>query len=481
MVTQVENFALTMACNTEFLTKEQAYEHVFIATNGLRDVLNEEERTRFGPEPKTWKEMLKRPDSDKWIQAAQEEIQVLLLNGTWSVEELPPGRKTVGNRWVFKLKRKPDGSIERFKARLVAKGFSQRPGFDYDETFSPTATWAVLRTIMAIVAIEDLTLISADISNAFLNGDLDHEVYMDMPEGHDVLGIHKPGAGFVLKLLKALYGLKQAGRQWHIKLDSTLESLGFTKAKVDHSVWIYKKDDTRIIIPAYVDDLMIATKNPEDAQNTLKQLEKVFKLRNLGPTSFILSVNIEHDRSKKQLSLSQKQYIVDLLQHYSMEDCSGVDTPVDPNNKLSKAQTPSNEEEKQKMTSYPYAQLVGSLMYLAICTQPDISYAVGLLGRYSANPGLTHWKAAKHLLRYLQKTKEYKLIYKPDNNQLEPFTTFSDAAFANDIDSRRSTNGYLVKMGTGAVSWSSHLQPIVTLSTTEAEYVSAVRAGQEAI
>ena len=158
--TGVEDFALSAACRTEFLTFEEAYEHVYNATSGFKQSLTQEERLKYGPEPRTWKEMLKRPDAAQWIQAAHEEIQALLQNGTWTAEELPQGRKAVGNRWVFKLKRKPDGSIERYKARLVAKGFSQRPGFDFDETFSPTAKWAALRTIMALITIEDLELIS---------------------------------------------------------------------------------------------------------------------------------------------------------------------------------------------------------------------------------------------------------------------------------------------------------------------------------
>ncbi|PAV20599.1 hypothetical protein PNOK_0322600 [Pyrrhoderma noxium] len=211
--TGVEDFALSAACRTEFLTFEEAYEHVYNATSGFKQSLTQEECLKYGPEPRTWKEMLKRPDAAQWIQAAHEEIQALLQNRTWTAEELPQGRKAVDNRWVFKLKRKPDGSIERYKARLVAKSFSQRPGFDFDETFSPTAKWAALRTIMVLVAIEDLEMISADISNIFLNGEIDHEVYMDIPEGSDILGLNKPGAGYILKLLKALYGLKQAGRQ----------------------------------------------------------------------------------------------------------------------------------------------------------------------------------------------------------------------------------------------------------------------------
>ena len=172
---------------------------------------------------------------------------------------------------------------------------------------------------------------------------------------------------------------------------------------------------------------------------------------------------------------------MDLLEHYHMSDCKSVDTPIDPNHQLSKEQCPTNEEERIKMYDYPYAQLVGSLMYLAICTRPDISFAVGKLGQFSSNPGIAHWKATQHLLRYLQGTKSYKLTYAPDSSQTELFTSYTDADFAGDRSTRRSTSGMVIKVGTGAVSWSSKLQGIVTLSTTEAEYVAAVTAGQEVI
>ena len=152
--------------------------------------------------------------------------------GTFEPVQLPPGRKAIGCRWVFKLKCKADGSIDRYKARLVAKGFAQRPGLDFGQVFAPTARWAALRAIFALAAIEDMEMYSLDISNAFLNGELDHEVYMQQPEGFT----NRYGTGFVLKLNRALYGLKQAGHQWHKKLDSVLKSASFALVCCDHSI-----------------------------------------------------------------------------------------------------------------------------------------------------------------------------------------------------------------------------------------------------
>ena len=258
-----------------------------------------------------------------------------------------------------------------------------------------------------------------------------------------------------------------------------MQGLGFVRVKSDNSIWVFRKDDVRIIVPAYVDDMFIATKDLSQARQVVTDLEKHFQVHDLGDTSFLLGVHIQRERSKRTLTLSQHQYIVDLLQHYGMSDCVAVSTPLDPNCKLSKEQSPQDDKEKATMRAYPYAQLVGSLMYLAIATRPDISYAVGLLGRFSANPGLPHWKAAKHLLRYLKGTMDMKLTYAPDPSQTELFTSYCDADHGGDRDNKRSTSGMIIKMGTGAVSWASRLQAMNTLSTTEAEYISAVSAAQE--
>src|SRR5882762_10102774 len=140
----------------------------------------------------------------------------------WELADLPSGQKAIGSRWVFKVKRNADGSIERYKARLVAKGFSQRPGFDFNETFAPTARFSAICTILALSALEDLHLQSIDISHAFINGDLEEEVFMEQPEGFE-----QGEPGQVLRLKRSLYGLKQASRMWYQKLQTVLIDIGF--------------------------------------------------------------------------------------------------------------------------------------------------------------------------------------------------------------------------------------------------------------
>jgi len=209
---------------------------------------------------------------------------------------------------VFKIKKNADGSFERRKGRLAAQGFSQHPGFDYTEMFAPTPKWAALRAILALAAMEDLYLESVDISSAFLNGKLEEEVYMCQPPG-----FVQKGNNYVWHLLKSLYGLKQAGRCWHKKLNEVFEKMGFSKLLVEHSVWIYC-----IIIPVFIDDMTIASKSMDSINRVKEELQANFELHDLGPTSWLLSVEIIRDIPQHTLSLSQHQNTLTLLECFNL-------------------------------------------------------------------------------------------------------------------------------------------------------------------
>jgi hypothetical protein len=311
-----------------------------------------------------------------------------------------------------------------------------------------------------------------DISSVFLNGDLEEEIYMKQPEGFQEMG-----PGYVCKLSKSLYGLKQAARQWNKKLHTTLLDMGFRRLDSDSSIYIYIKDGVRIIIPIFIDDITLASSSQSALDRVVAELASHFKLRDLGPTSFLLGIEIIRDRAARSIALSQQQYIIDMLQRYGFESCNPLSTPMDPKLNLQKAGELS-ESEKVQMEGIPYLSAIGALNYLALQTRPDICYAVGKLARFSANPSPIHWNAVKHVFRYLQGTKHYKLVYKPDGSE-EMFTTYSDADLSGCKDSGHSTGGYIVKMGTGVISWSSKLQTIIAQSTTEAEYIAAAEAGKE--
>ena len=366
-----------------------------------------------------------------------------------------------------------DGSIDRYRARLVAKGYSQHPGYDFLETFAPTVRVAAVRTILAIAAIEDLELRSIDISHAFLNGELEEDIYMEQPEGFEV-----GGPDHVCKLKKSLYGLKQAGRVWNKKLYATLQEMGFTRIESDNSVYVFIRDDIRIIL--FVDDITLACKSSSVLDQTVKELATHFKLHDLDETSYLLGIKVERDHPNRRIYLSQRQYIVDMLEKYGLSNANPVSTPMDPGLKLSTSMAPQTDDDVAFMKSVPYINAVGSLMYLAITSRPDIAYSVGVLARFNSNPGPLHWKAVKHLLRYCKGTMDLKLVYGPGNSN-EFFTTYSDADHGGNSDNGRSTGGYLVTLGSGAVSWSSKLQSLVALSTTEAEYISAVEAAKEIV
>ena len=427
------------------------------------------------PDPQTYKQASQSMNVEQWNAAMLEEFNWHLANKTWEIVDLPDGQKAIGSKWVYKTKHNADGTIERYKARVVAKGFHQRPGQDYFETFASTMRQATVRIVLALAAIEDMDLRSVDISYAFTNSDIDVEIYMEQPEGF------KQGKkGQVCRLNKSLYGLKQSSRLWGETLEKVLIKLGFKKTYSDASLYIYDRDNIKIIMPVFVDDITLASKSQEALDNFVIELGKHFKLRDLGPTTFLLGVEITRKREQRKLYLSQRQYIVNKLEEFEMANCKPVGTPMDPGSKLTSGQSPKSPEEQREMEKIPYINAVGSLMYLAIMTRPDIAYTVGVLARFNSNPGKAHWLAVKHLFRYLKGTLDMKLEYGPDPAiGSDMFVTFSDADHGGDKDSGKSTSGYMVKLGSGAVCWRSKLQPVVTRSTTEAEYIAAGAAGME--
>jgi len=298
---------------------------------------------------------------------------------------------------------------------------------------------------------------------------------MEQPEG-----FQEHGPNWVWRLLKALYGLKQSPRLWNQKLDTVLHELGFKRIRSDSSLYIWERDKIKVIIPVFVDDLTLASKSKSAIASFKHELAQHFKLHDLGPTSNLLGMQVTRDRSQHRLCLSQRQYIVDMLERFNMTDSAPVTTPMDPGLKLTSAMSPQTVEETASMKLVPYMNAVGTLMYLATSTRPDIAYTVGVLCRFNTNPGLAHWKAVKHLFRYLKGTLDYELVYAPDPSGAL-LTSYTDADHGGNPDNGKSTSGYVLQIGTGAVSWSSKLQPTVSLSTTEAEYVAAVHAGKEVV
>ncbi|KAJ0431334.1 putative RNA-directed DNA polymerase [Helianthus annuus] len=414
-------------------------------------------------EPENYEEASQKSE---WVEAMREEMNALLRNQTWELTPKPSDVTPVSCKWTYKLKQRPDGSVERYKARLVARGFSQTYGVDYEETFSPVAKLTTIRTLLAIAVNKGWKLWQMDVSNAFLYGDLEHTIYMEQPLGF----VDQGRPDYVCKLRKAIYGLKQSSRAWFGKIGEFLEQNGFALSDADSSLFVKKVNDKIVVVLVYVDDLII-TGDVEEEINQLKaNLCVRFKMKDLGRLSHFLGLELTYVGDS--LLLHQTKYASDLLSKFKMAACKPAATPIECNPKLYVEQGRELEDPTE------YRKLVGSLIYLTL-TRPDLSFSVGVLSRFMQCPRKPHMIAMKRVLRYIKGTVEQGVWFKREN---EPkLIGFCDADYAGDLNERRSTTGYVFMYGSGAVSWRSKRQPTVSLSTTEAEYRAAAVAAQECI
>jgi transposase InsO family protein len=417
-------------------------------------------------EPRTFNEAINRPDADLWYAAMTEELKIFEKIGLYEAVERPRDRKIVDSKWVFKIKRGPNGEIERYKARLVAKGFTQVHGIDYTDTFAPVTKFSTIRVLLALAAKYDLEIHQMDVKSAFLNGELEEEIYLHLPPGF------RDSSNLVWKLKRALYGLKQAHKSWYKRLRTVFEGLGFTRSEADHSVFFKVEDGTIVIVAVYVDDKLMLSKDQKIIDQLKVKLAAEYDLTDLGEARWILGMEIIRDRDKHTIELSQCRYIESILERFEMGSSRPVATPMDPNTKLIKL----NEAEVDVKT---YQSALGALMYAMLATRPDIAYAVGVLSKYAATPGQAHWTALKRVYRYLRGTVNMCLTYR--GNSEPDLLAFVDADWASDINDRRSTTGFVFLISGGAVSWSSKKQTSVALSSTEAEYMAAAAATKEAI
>ncbi|GJV48735.1 zinc finger, CCHC-type containing protein [Tanacetum coccineum] len=377
---------------------------------------------------------------------------------------LPPGSKAIKSKWIFKRKLRVDGSIEKFKARLVAKGFTQREGLDYFDTYAPVARTTTIRILIALASINKLIIHQMDVKTAFLNGELEEEVYMEQPEGFVIQGQENK----VCKLIKSLYGLKQAPKQWHQKFDQVILSNGFRINESDKCVYSRFVNGKGVIICLYVDDMLIFGTDLEQVQMTKKLLSENFDMKDLGEADVILGIKIL--RKENRLMLTQSHYIEKILKRFDSFNCLPVSTPFEVGSKLT-------YNTARILAQNKYAKVIGSLMYAMTCTRPDIAYAVGRLSRHTSSPGKEHWDAVNRVFKYLKKTMDYGLEYNGDPSVLEGYT---DASWITDQEDYASTSGWIFTLGGGAVSWGSKKQSCLTDSTMAAEFVALASCCKEA-
>ncbi|KAG7303823.1 hypothetical protein JYU34_010719 [Plutella xylostella] len=417
-------------------------------------------------EPMTVSEALNGPEAKHWLTAMQDEYQSFLDNKCWNLAEPIEGQKPVRCKWVFKKKYGLDGKLLRYKARLVAKGYTQKYGLDYDETFSPVIRHSTLRSLFAVAAEFEMDINHLDVKTAFLNGDLKENVYMEQPEGFQVKG----SEGKVYKLNKAIYGLKQASRSWYEKItDVLLNKLKFCRLSSEPCVFFQKNDDELMILALYVDDILLFTvPNSKQKIKIKQQLMNEFEMKDLGEVHQFLGMRVA--KNSEGIFLDQTMYIEKILERFGMQDCKPAVTPMETKHKLEKATISDANLE--------YRNLVGCLMYLSVCTRPDITHAVSVLSQFNDCYNLSHWKAAKRVLRYLKGTLNYKLKFTKSGLDVKGYV---DADWASCEIDRRSYTGYVFKLGNSVISWESRKQRTVALSSTEAEYMAISDSCKEAL
>ncbi|CAL5331407.1 unnamed protein product [Camellia sinensis] len=404
-------------------------------------------------------------NDQKWMEAMKEEMRMIEKNHTWELMEKPQNRKIIGVKWVFRTKLNADGSVNKYKARLVVKGYAQIYGVDFSETFAPVARLDTIRLLLAIAAQKDWKIYQLDVKSAFLNGFLQEEIYVEQPEGFVMQG-HEDK---VYLLKKALYGLKQAPRAWYSRIDSHLLSLGFVKSLSEFTLYVKEATDL-IVVPVYVDDLLITWSNEDLIKEFKAEMLKVFEMTDLGMMSYFLGMEVK--QRQHEVFICQQKYAKEILKKFHMEDCKATSTPMNQKEKFSK------DDGIDKVDEGLYRSLIGCLMYLT-ATRPDIMHAVSLLSRFMHCASEVHFQAAKRILRYIKGTINYGIKFTHCSDF--KFHGFSDSDWGGSIDDMRSTTGFCFSFGSGMFSWCSRKQEIIAQSTAEAEYVAATAAVNQAL
>jgi len=377
----------------------------------------------------------------------------------------PPRANVVTGKWIFKHKFQSDGSLERYKARWVLRGFTQRPGVDFDETFSPVVKPATVRTVLSLALCRRWPIHQLDVKNAFLHGDLTETVYCQQPSGFE----DAAHPDFVCLLKKSLYGLKQAPRAWYSRMASYLLSIGFVEAKSDTSLFIYQRGSDTAYLLLYVDDIVLTASSSDSLRRIISALQREFAMKDLGELHHFLGMHVQ--RCGDGLLLSQRQYMLDILDRAGMAECKPCSTPVDTNSKVAAA------EGGPVSDATDFRSLAGALQYLTF-TRPDIAYAVQQVCLHMHDPREPHLAALKRILRYVRGTLHLGLLLRPST--LTDLVVYTDADWAGCPDTRRSTSGYAVFLGDNLVSWSSKRQNTVSRSSAEAEYRAVANGVAEA-
>lgn len=417
--------------------------------------------------PTTIADALNSDNAGQWKHAMQVEYDSLIKNKTWELVDPPKSKNVISCKWVFVVKRKPDGSVEKFKARLVARGCSQKYNIDYKETYAPVVRHSTIRLVLALAAKYELMVNHVDIVSAYLNGDLQEEVYMKQPPQFE----NENFPNKVCKLKRSLYGLRQSGREWNKKVTEILTKIGFTRCKTDNCVYVRRSNETISLIAIYVDDLLLACTSEAEMQDVITSLNKKIEAVDRGAILFYLGMEIERE-DDGNISIHQSRYVQQLLEEWNMENCKSVSTPLANGIVLKKCDQENCGDLCDVKT---YQSLIGGLMYLSVISRPDISHAVSRLSQFASHPHNDHFAAAKHILRYLKGHPQGKITYSSENG----LCCFTDSDWGADSNDRKSYSGCALFFGDGLIAWESKKQHVVSLSSMEAEYIALCQGAKE--
>ena len=328
-------------------------------------------------EPATFQDAISGPDQLHWRKAIRAELDSMQLREVFRAAKLPSGQQAIGTKWVFKIKRKADGSIEKYKARLVAKGFKQKYGIDYTETFSPVVKYVTLRMVIAMTKYFGWPFDQLDVVTAFLYGVMKEVVHCVVPEGVEL------DKDFdCLELVKPIYGLKQASRVWNETFDEFVCSIGFQISAFDPCLYIKIVEGHCVLLLVFVDDVLVTGSSTELIARTKIDLKGRFEMTDSGKCAFVLGIELV-DNDDGSVTMCQRRYINDILKRFGMDDCKAVISPTDISTKLLPSDAPTKVDA-------PFREAVGALMHLMTATRPDIAYAVGYVSRFMENPQVEH-------------------------------------------------------------------------------------------
>ena len=366
--------------------------------------------------------------------------------------------KTIGVKWIYKIKRDNSEEIVRYKARLVAKGFSQVRGVDFEEVFLPVARAESIQIVVAMAAQFKWKLHHLDVKSAFLNGYIEEDIYVNQPEGF----IKKGKENYVLKLRKARYGLRQAPRAWNNKLDETLKSMGFIRSINDQAVYTSNRKESKLWVGVYVDDLIITRSNPEEIDVFKTSMKTKFEMTNFILLHSYLGIQVMQEEDG--IKMCQTRYAIRILDMFNMSDCNASKTPMECRLKLDR------NGEGLEVESTCFRRIIGCLRYLTL-TRPDLVYSVSYLSRFMSKSYSNHMTAAKRILRYVKGTINFGLKYKSDEGS--DLIGYCDNDYTGDLDDRKSTSGFIFFLGTNPIAWNCSKQKVIALSSCKAEYISS--------